>query len=92
MLATESIQGILSLLPEPLANPSGVSGRERLQSAAWLAGLCLAQTQMGLHHQPQRAHHAQRAGSSPGRTACRRRARGRPALPEPAAPGGARDR
>jgi alcohol dehydrogenase class IV len=50
-LATESIQGILSLLPEPLANPSGVSGRERLQSAAWLAGLCLAQTQMGLHHQ-----------------------------------------
>src|SRR5450631_480445 len=50
-LATESIQGILSTLPEVLASPSGVSGRERLQSAAWLAGLCLAQTQMGLHHQ-----------------------------------------
>lgn len=50
-LATESIQGILGSLPEVLANPSGVSGCERLQSAAWLAGLCLAQTQMGLHHQ-----------------------------------------
>jgi hypothetical protein len=42
--------------------------------------------------QPQRAHHAQRAGSSPGRTACRRRARRRSALPEPAAPDGRRDR
>jgi alcohol dehydrogenase class IV len=25
--------------------------RTRLQQAAWLAGLCLAQTRMGLHHQ-----------------------------------------
>lgn len=50
-LATESAEGILTALPVVLADPSGVTGRERLQSAAWLAGLCLAQTRMGLHHQ-----------------------------------------
>ncbi|GAB3283462.1 maleylacetate reductase [Parasphingorhabdus pacifica] len=50
-LATESAEGILTTLPAVLADPSSVAERERLQSAAWLAGLCLAQTRMGLHHQ-----------------------------------------
>jgi maleylacetate reductase len=50
-LATESVRGILGTLPKVLANPVGVGDRESLQSAAWLAGICLAQTQMGLHHQ-----------------------------------------
>ncbi|MGW1029758.1 maleylacetate reductase [Streptomyces sp. NPDC002577] len=50
-LATESAAGILTALPDVLADPSGLPGRERLQAAAWLAGLCLAQTRMGLHHQ-----------------------------------------
>jgi alcohol dehydrogenase class IV len=50
-LATESAEGILSVLAEVLADPAGLPARQRLQSAAWLAGLCLAQTRMGLHHQ-----------------------------------------
>jgi maleylacetate reductase len=50
-LATEAVGGILGALPEVLADPSGLPGRSRLQSGAWLAGLCLAQTRMGLHHQ-----------------------------------------
>jgi alcohol dehydrogenase class IV len=50
-LATEAAAGILSALPEVLDDPSGPEGRARLQSAAWLAGICLAQTRMGLHHQ-----------------------------------------
>ncbi|WP_448628578.1 maleylacetate reductase [Geodermatophilus sp. URMC 64] len=50
-LATEAIDGILAALPQVLADPGGLPGRERLQSAAWLAGICLAQTRMGLHHQ-----------------------------------------
>lgn len=50
-LATESAEGILTALPSVLDDPDGIPGRERLQSAAWLAGLCLAQTRMGLHHQ-----------------------------------------
>lgn len=50
-LATESAQGILGALPGVLADPQGLPGRQRLQAAAWLASLCLAQTRMGLHHQ-----------------------------------------
>jgi alcohol dehydrogenase class IV len=50
-LATEAVDGILDALPEVLAEPAGLPGRSRLQSAAWLAGICLAQTRMGLHHQ-----------------------------------------
>lgn len=50
-LATEAADGILTALPVVLADPSDVPGRKRLQSAAWLAGVCLAQTGMGLHHQ-----------------------------------------
>ncbi|MER6615096.1 maleylacetate reductase [Streptomyces xantholiticus] len=50
-LATESIDGILTALPAVLADPTGIAGRERLQESAWLAGLCLARTRMGLHHQ-----------------------------------------
>ncbi|NBM16310.1 maleylacetate reductase [Streptomyces sp. GC420] len=50
-LAGEAGDGILSALPAVLADPSGIPGRERLQASAWLAGICLAQTRMGLHHQ-----------------------------------------
>ncbi|KUN09583.1 alcohol dehydrogenase [Streptomyces yokosukanensis] len=50
-LATEAADGILTVLPEVLADPGGLPGRARLQQSAWLAGLCLAQTRMGLHHQ-----------------------------------------
>jgi alcohol dehydrogenase class IV len=50
-LATEAIDGILRTLPEVLADPAGLPGRGRLQAAGWLAGMCLAQTRMGLHHQ-----------------------------------------
>ncbi len=50
-LATEAAGGILSSLPEVLDSPSDPDARARLQSAAWLAGTCLARTKMGLHHQ-----------------------------------------
>ncbi|WP_246144738.1 maleylacetate reductase [Actinacidiphila oryziradicis] len=50
-LATESVHGILTTLPAVLDDPSQLAGRERIQEATWLAGLCLAQTRMGLHHQ-----------------------------------------
>jgi alcohol dehydrogenase class IV len=50
-LATEAVDGILTALPAVLDDPTGPAGRGRLQSAAWLAGICLAQTRMGLHHQ-----------------------------------------
>jgi maleylacetate reductase len=50
-LATEAVTGIVESLPAVLSSPADVAGRSRLQGAAWLAGLCLAQTRMGLHHQ-----------------------------------------
>ena len=50
-LATEAAGGILHGLPGVLAAPDDVAARGRLQSAGWLAGLCLAGTRMGLHHQ-----------------------------------------
>jgi alcohol dehydrogenase class IV len=50
-LATEAVDGVLSALPQVLDEPAGLPARTRLQAAAWLAGLCLAQTRMGLHHQ-----------------------------------------
>ncbi len=50
-LATEAANGILEALPDVLVAPEDPQARERLQSAAWLAGSCLAQARMGLHHQ-----------------------------------------
>jgi alcohol dehydrogenase class IV len=50
-LATEAADLILGTLPQVLSDPVDVAPRARLQSGAWLAGLCLSQTQMGLHHQ-----------------------------------------
>ena len=49
--AVESADGILTALPVVLDRPSDVVARGRLQEAAWLAGACLAQARMGLHHQ-----------------------------------------
>ena len=50
-LATEAFDLLLSSLPDVLTDGADLVGRRRLQSAGWLAGLCLAQTRMGLHHQ-----------------------------------------
>jgi len=50
-LATEAVAGILQSLPEVLASPAETAPRARLQSASWLAALCLSQVRMGLHHQ-----------------------------------------
>lgn len=47
----ESADGIIAALPVVLDRPADVVARGRLQEAAWLAGACLAQAQMGLHHQ-----------------------------------------
>ncbi|MEV0894256.1 maleylacetate reductase [Promicromonospora sp. NPDC050262] len=47
----EAADGILSALPVVLDRLSDVDARGRLQEAAWLAGGCLAQARMGLHHQ-----------------------------------------
>lgn len=50
-LATEAVSSIVQALPRVLDAPTELAGRQRLQSGAWLAGCCLAQTRMGLHHQ-----------------------------------------
>lgn len=50
-LATEAVGLVLDGLPHVLVDLRDVGARGRLQSGAWLAGLCLAQTRMGLHHQ-----------------------------------------
>ena len=50
-LATEAVSAIVHALPRVLETLDDLAARERLQSGAWLAGCCLAQTQMGLHHQ-----------------------------------------
>ncbi|MFE6886966.1 maleylacetate reductase [Streptomyces sp. NPDC057694] len=50
-LATEAADGLLTALPLVLGEPAHPGHRGRLQSSAWLAGLCLAGTRMGLHHQ-----------------------------------------
>jgi alcohol dehydrogenase class IV len=50
-LATESVELFLAQLPAALADGADLAARGRLQQAGWLAGLCLAQTRMGLHHQ-----------------------------------------
>lgn len=47
----EAADGILSALPAVLDHLGDVDARARLQEAAWLAGACLAQARMGLHHQ-----------------------------------------
>ncbi|WP_235915546.1 maleylacetate reductase [Puerhibacterium puerhi] len=49
--AIEAAEGILNALPVVLDDPGDVVARERLQGAAWLAGLCQAYGRMGLHHQ-----------------------------------------
>jgi alcohol dehydrogenase class IV len=48
-LATEAARAVPAELPAALDNDLGARGR--LQEAAWLAGICLASTRMGLHHQ-----------------------------------------
>ena len=56
-LATEAVSSIVQALSRVLDAPPGpagttdLAGREQLQAGAWLAGCCLAQTRMGLHHQ-----------------------------------------
>lgn len=50
-LAVESFDLFLTHLPVALGDGADLIARGRLQQAGWLAGLCLAQTTMGLHHQ-----------------------------------------
>jgi alcohol dehydrogenase class IV len=50
-LATDAAETLVAALPGVLADPADLAGRGRLQEAAWLAGVCLARTRMGLHHQ-----------------------------------------
>jgi alcohol dehydrogenase class IV len=50
-LATEAAHEIVAALPDVLADLGDVRARSRVQAGAWLAGTCLAQTRMGLHHQ-----------------------------------------
>lgn len=50
-LAVESFALFLTHLPAAVADGTDLAARRRLQQAGWLAGLCLAQTTMGLHHQ-----------------------------------------
>jgi alcohol dehydrogenase class IV len=50
-LAVESFELFLTHLPAALADGADLGARQHLQQAGWLAGLCLAQTTMGLHHQ-----------------------------------------
>jgi alcohol dehydrogenase class IV len=50
-VATEAAEVILTALPAVLSDLSSVEARGRLQEAAWLAGVSLAQTRMGLQHQ-----------------------------------------
>lgn len=50
-MADESVELILTGLPAVLADGRDPAARARLQQAGWLAGLCLARTTMGLHHQ-----------------------------------------
>ncbi|MFJ4714488.1 maleylacetate reductase [Streptomyces sp. NPDC088785] len=49
-LASEAADGLLATLPLVLGEPTHPGHRARLQTSAWLAGLCLAGTSMGLHH------------------------------------------
>jgi alcohol dehydrogenase class IV len=50
-VATAAAEALLTALPTVLSDLSSVEARARLQEAAWLAGLSLAQARMGLHHQ-----------------------------------------
>lgn len=50
-LADEAAELILTGLPAVLADGRDPAARARLQQAGWLAGLCLARTTTGLHHQ-----------------------------------------
>lgn len=50
-LATESAREIVEALPHVLSDLRDLSARARVQAGGWLAGMCLAQTRMGLHHQ-----------------------------------------
>ncbi|MFM6852221.1 MAG: maleylacetate reductase [Terrabacter sp.] len=50
-LATEAAREIVGGLPDVLADLGDLGARARVQAGAWLAGICLAQTRMGLHHQ-----------------------------------------
>jgi alcohol dehydrogenase class IV len=50
-LGTEASREIVAALPEVLADLGDLPARSRVQAGAWLAGTCLAQTRMGLHHQ-----------------------------------------
>jgi maleylacetate reductase len=50
LLAEDSIKTMTSTLPHVRQHPYELSCRADMQRAAWLAGVCLGATTMGLHH------------------------------------------
>ena len=50
LMAEEGCRALMSALPKIIADPSDLSGREEALYGAWLSGICLQQTEMGLHH------------------------------------------
>ena len=50
LMAEEGCRALMSALPRIIADPADLSGREQALYGAWLCGICLQQTEMGLHH------------------------------------------
>ncbi|HJP68115.1 MAG TPA: maleylacetate reductase [Sphingomicrobium sp.] len=50
LLAEEGCRALMAALPRIVADPADHAGRERALYGAWLCGICLDQTEMGLHH------------------------------------------
>lgn len=49
-MALQAIEAITRTLPVVMANPTDRDGRAELLQSAWLAGMCMASTTLGLHH------------------------------------------
>lgn len=50
LLALEAIEALVESLPVLIEGPRSVSAREQAQYGAWLCGMCLGASGMGLHH------------------------------------------
>lgn len=51
LVAQEGVRRLADALPEIVADPADVAGRALALSGAWLCGVALGSTRMGLHHQ-----------------------------------------
>ena len=50
LMAEEGCRALMAALPRIIADPNDDTGREQALFGAWLCGICLQQTEMGLHH------------------------------------------